>query len=279
LCVRGYALLYAAAPVGTAPLRLRALLAATWHVQLAAWLLLAAGGVLGAALVWTEPQALGALVPAELGYSAGGLEQLWESPEARARFLARDETPWAQNALFGSYLFSHNTRVGITSFATGMLAGIPTVVLQLYNGVILGALSAVFFRDPFPVDYLAWILPHGVPELIALCLCAAAGLMLGVATAAPGRRGRAEALRDAMRPVVLMLGIAAPLFGVAALTESFLRESALGTGVRLAVAGAWIVATIAFLAWTRGLQHEARGATWIDELGDALQASPNRSAR
>jgi uncharacterized membrane protein SpoIIM required for sporulation len=160
-----------------------------------------------------------------------------------------------------------------------MLAGIPTVVLQLYNGVILGALSAVFFRDPFPVDYLAWILPHGVPELIALCLCAAAGLMLGVATAAPGRRGRAEALRDAMRPVVLMLGIAAPLFGVAALTESFLRESALGTGVRLAVAGAWIVATIAFLAWTRGLQHEARGATWIDELGDALQASPNRSAR
>jgi hypothetical protein len=103
--------------------------------------------------------------------------------------------------------------------------------------------------------------------------------MLGVATAAPGRRGRAEALRDAMRPVVLMLGIAAPLFGVAALTESFLRESALGPGVRLAVAGAWIVATIAFLAWTRGLQHEARGATWIDELGDALQASPSRSAR
>jgi uncharacterized membrane protein SpoIIM required for sporulation len=152
-------------------------------------------------------------------------------------------------------------------------------VLQLYNGVILGALSAVFFRDPFPVDYLAWILPHGVPELIALCLCAAAGLMLGVATAAPGRRGRAEALRDAMRPVVLMLGIAAPLFGVAALTESFLRESALGTGVRFAVAGAWIVATIAFLAWTRGLQHAARGATWIDDLSDALQASPNRSAR
>ncbi len=285
LCVRGYALLYAAAPTDRAPLGLRDLLAATWRVQLAAWLLLAAGGLLGAALVWTEPQALGALVPAQLGYSAGGLERLWESPEARAEFFAREATPFSQNAVFGSYLFAHNTRVGITSFATGMLAGIPTVVLQLYNGVILGALSAVFFRDPFPIDYLAWILPHGVPELIALCLCAAAGLLLGVAVAAPGRRSRAEALRDALRPVVLMLGIAAPLFGVAALTESFLRESALGTGIRLAVAGAWIAVTVGFLAWTRRLQRERRGdAAWLDELsipGDAAsaQASPKRSAR
>jgi hypothetical protein len=64
------------------------------------------------------------------------------------------------------------------------------------------------------------------------------------------------------------------------MTESFLRESTLGTGVRLAVAVAWIAATIGFLAWTRGLQRAARSdVAWLDDLGDAIQASPNRSAR
>jgi uncharacterized membrane protein SpoIIM required for sporulation len=111
-------------------------------------MLLIAGSALGALLVASDPQALSALVPAWLGYSAGGLEGVWESPEARAEFLARDATDWAENALFGSWLFAHNTRVGILSFATGMLAGIPTAVLPLYNGMILGALSAIFFRDP-----------------------------------------------------------------------------------------------------------------------------------
>ena len=48
------------------------------------WMLLIAGSALGALLVASDPQALSALVPASLGYSAGGLERLWESPEARA---------------------------------------------------------------------------------------------------------------------------------------------------------------------------------------------------
>src|SRR5437667_34005 len=87
----------------------------------------------------------------------------------------------------------------ICSAAPGALAGIPTAILQLYNGVMIGALSAVFFRDPLPIGYLAWILPHGVPELLALSLCAAAGLQLGAAVAAPGRGGRGAALRRALQ--------------------------------------------------------------------------------
>ena len=276
LCVRAYSLLYAAASPSDAPLRLRELVAATWRVQLAAWLLMAVGVGLGAALVASDPRALPALVPASLGYSAEKLERLWESPEARADFLRREPVHWTRNALFGSTLFAHNTRVGILSFATGMLAGVPTVVLQLYNGVILGALGAIFFRDPLPLAFLAWILPHGVPELIALCLCAASGLALGVAVAAPGRRGRGEALRLAMRPVVLMLGLAAPLFGVAAFTESFLRESTLGTGVRLAVAGGWTVATLAFLWWARRLQRRVRrDPAWLAEVNLLRSAGPD----
>jgi uncharacterized membrane protein SpoIIM required for sporulation len=267
LCVRGYALLYAEAPDRAAPLRLRDLLGRTWRPQLAAWLLLLVGLVLGAALVARDPRALSALVPSALGYTPDRLEQLWESATAREAFLAREQVHWAEKALFGSALFAHNTRVGVLSFATGVLAGIPTALLQLYNGLMIGALSAVFFRDPLPLDYLAWILPHGIPEMIALTLCAGAGLQLGAAVAAPGRIGRGAALRSALQPVVLMLGLAAPLFGVAAAIESFLRQSTVGVPVRLLVAAVEIAATVAFLVWTRRLNQRAVGDTrWLREL-------------
>jgi len=267
LCVRGYALLYAGAPVGGERLALGDLLARTWRAQIAAWALLAVGVLLGAGLVASDPRALSALIPATLGYTPELLERLWESPEARAEFLAGNEVHWTENALFGSSLFAHNTRIGVLSFAVGILAGVPTALLQIYNGVTIGALSAVFFRDQPPTAYLAWILPHGVPELLALTLCAAAGLMLGVAVAAPGRRGRGAALREVVQPVVLLVGVAAPLFVAAALTESFVRESTLGTGVRLLIAAGWIAAGALFLLGTRLLGRRAAGdASWIREL-------------
>jgi uncharacterized membrane protein SpoIIM required for sporulation len=119
-----------------------------------------------------------------------------------------------------------------------MLAGVPTVLLQFFNGLIVGALSAVFLRDPSFVAYLAWILPHGIPELTALTLCAAAGLLLGNAVVAPGRRGRAAALKSAVDPALLLFAGSLPMFLIAAAIESFARESTLDTLPRLALAAA-----------------------------------------
>ena len=241
LCVRAYGVLYAGRDAGSArsPLRgrLATAIAHTWHVQALAWALLLFGVLIGAALGAADEQALYALVPESLGYSDGGLEALVNSAEARAEFLAREQTPAAKNALFGSLLFANNTRVGLLSFATGILAGVPTVLLQVYNGLVLGALTSVFARDPLPIDFAAWILPHGVPELTAISLCAAAGLLLGIAVASPGRDGRAAALKRAADPALLLFGASIPLFFVAALVESFVRESALSTAARLSVAG------------------------------------------
>ena len=74
--------------------------------------------------------------------------------------------------------------------ALEILAGVPTILFQVYNGLLVGALGSVFFSDPWPFEFLAWILPHGIPEFTAITLCAAAGLLLGGAVALPGRRRR-----------------------------------------------------------------------------------------
>jgi uncharacterized membrane protein SpoIIM required for sporulation len=270
LCVRAYTALFAGAPRAPArPWRaaLRDALGQTWRVQLLAWALLGSGMALGLALAWNDPAAVHALVPESMGYTRGGLDRLIASPEARREFLAAKETPVGMKTLFGSFLFSHNTRVALLAFATGMLAGVPTVLLQLYNGLVLGAFASMFLHDPWPLSFLAWILPHGIPELTAICLCTAAGLQLGAAVAAPGRRRRATALRDAVPPALVLFGAALPLLAVAALIESFVRESAWGTAPRLAVAAGCLLGTVAVLVATqRAAQAAAVDTGWLREV-------------
>lgn len=284
LCVRAHAALYSAVPPPQAALadRGRALLdalARTWRQQLAAWLLLFAGGGVGALVASRDPAAVPALVPAGLGHDEAGLEALVSSAEARARFLLREQKPAADNAVFGSLLFGHNLRVSIGAFAMGILAGVPTACLQLYNGIVLGSFSWIFLRDPSPYAFLAWILPHGVPELTAISLCVAGGLLLGEAVAAPGRRGRRQALREAQRPALLLLGLAVPLLALAAGMESFVRESTLGTATRLCIAAFEVALLLGGLAWLRRRALRRLEATpWLAELARGKDQAA-RSAR
>lgn len=271
LCLRAHTALYVPERAPSTVASLAALVpdafARTWRVQVLAWALLGAGVVIGAALVTRDAHAVRALVPGAMCGSSERLVELVESRAARADFLAREETPAARNAMFGSQLFTHNTRVGILAFATGLLAGVPTVVLQIYNGIILGAYGAIFFRDPWPVEFLAWILPHGVPELTAITLCAAAGLLLGGAVALPGRRRRRDAIRDAVAPALALVGTAVPLLFVAALTESFVRESTLSTAARFAIAASYGALLAAGLAWVRRLARRRDvDVRWLAEL-------------
>lgn len=243
LCVRAYTALYAR-PVAERPTRsawpeaLADALARTWRAQSVAWMLLFVGLLVGGVLAHRNPESLHALVSGQLGYSPGQIDRLIASPAERARFFAGHDVAFGHHLFFGSHLFVHNTRVGLLSFAAGMLAGVPTVLLQLYNGILVGAFASIFVRDAWPFAFFAWILPHGIPELTAITLCASGGLLFGEAVAAPGRRRRRDALRDAVNPALLLFLAALPLFVVAAAIESFVRESNLSTVARLAVAAA-----------------------------------------
>src|SRR5947199_162063 len=219
------------------------------------------------ALAWRDPQSLHAFMPGGSCYTPEGIDRLIASPQARADFLGRSAVPATINTFFGSQLFAHNTRVGLLAFATGMLGGVPTVLLHLYNGIVLGAFAAIFFRDPLPLAFLAWILPHGIPELTAVTLCAAAGLCLGGAVAAPGRQGRRRALRDAVNPALLHFAGSLPLFALAALAESFVRESTLGTAARLGIAAVFAAGlAAALLAVRRFSRRVPVDAAWLGEL-------------
>jgi uncharacterized membrane protein SpoIIM required for sporulation len=283
LCVRSHGFRYSAGERrrrGTSLGRLMVSgLARTSDLRRLAWAIMGIGALLGYCLVRLDPSALYALMPSGLGYDVTQIDALYRSPEARALFFERESTSVSANAAFGSYLFSHNTRVGILAFATGALAGLPTLLLQLYNGIMIGTIGAIFLPGDHALLFLAWILPHAVPELTAITFCTAGGLTLGRAVAIPGRLSRGEALRKA-GPDALVLAIASvPLFFAAAWIESFVRESALGTAPRFAIAalGAVLLLGLGFALRRAPTDHETSESEWLDRLLERHEPDATRA--
>ena len=222
-------------------------LAATAWLQAVVAILMIVGALAGASVVAENPAALYDCVPASF-YPPGQLETLMDSRQARAEFLTRKPVDFGLKSIFSAALFTHNMTVGVLSFAAGILAGIPTLILVFYNGLTLGAFAWIFSRDSMWPMFWAWILPHAIPELLAITLCSTAGLLLGKAVVAPGRRTVQAALRAAGRPALELVAAAMPLLVFAAFIESFIRQSPLSSPARF-LAAAIALGSIASYVW------------------------------
>lgn len=146
---------------------------------------------------------------------------------------------------FANLLFSNNTLVSLLIFGLGFMGGIPTLLLTFANGLMVGAFLALHAHRGIGLEFTGWLLIHGVTELGAIVLFAAAGLKLGELVLFPGRRSRADALAEDGTAIgevavggVLMLLVAAVLEGV-------FRQTIANTDGRLTVAFAsllfWVV--------------------------------------
>jgi uncharacterized membrane protein SpoIIM required for sporulation len=137
---------------------------------------------------------------------------------------------------FANLLFSNNTLVSLLAFGLGFLGGIPTFLLTFANGLLLGAMLALHAHRGLGLEFTGWVSIHGVTELGAIVLFAAAGLKMGELVLFPGKRSRADALAEdgtaigevAVGGVVMLL--------VAAILEGVLRQTIANTDGRLLIA-------------------------------------------
>lgn len=128
-------------------------------------------------------------------------------------------------AVFSGFLMTHNIRVAIFSLALGILMGLGTLILQFYNGVILGAVALDYIRAGQMKFLAGWLLPHGVIEIPAFMIAGQAGLVLGWAIIGWGNSLPLGRRLRAVRPDVvnLMLGTALLLVW-AGLIEAFFSQ-------------------------------------------------------
>jgi len=144
-------------------------------------------------------------------------------------------------ATFAASLFSHNARIGILAFALGFAAGLPTLLLLFYNGLVLGAFAALFHSRGLGADLWGWMLPHGVTELLAVILCGAAGFQLAHGLVFPGAQPRLDSLRERGRAAAVIVTGAVLMLFLAGLIEGVFRQTVTDIRVRFAVAGATAV--------------------------------------
>ena len=126
---------------------------------------------------------------------------------------------------FSSFLFTHNARIGMTAFAVGFAAGVPTALLLFMNGLTLGAFVALFADRGLAIPVLGWLLPHGIPEIAAVILCGMAGFHIGRAVIAPGTLRVQDALVQSGKRAAVVVGGAIALFAYAALVEGVFRQT------------------------------------------------------
>ena len=119
-------------------------------------------------------------------------------------------------------LFINNAGVSISAFALGFAFCVPTALLMLMNGLVLGAFLELFFSRGLGFNFVGWLSIHGVTELLAVILAGAAGFRVGLAMAFPGKQTRVAAAGAAGREgailiagTVIMLFIAGMLEGIA----------------------------------------------------------------
>lgn len=149
-------------------------------------------------------------------------------------------------SLFASFLFVHNAGIGITAFALGFAAGIPSALLIFTNGLMLGAFLQLYASRGLLFELCGWLLPHGIPEIGAVILCGAAGLHLGKAMVLPGRYRIRDALSAAGRRAAMVVAGAVVLFGIAGVFEGFFRQLIKDDTVRYVLAA---INAVWFSAW------------------------------
>jgi uncharacterized membrane protein SpoIIM required for sporulation len=111
------------------------------------------------------------------------------------------------------------------------------VFFLLYNGVHGGAVAGYLAHAGLGPQFWPFVATHSALELPALVLSGAAGLRLGWALLAPGRRSRLQALVAAAREGMPLVYGAALMDALAACIEAFWSASALvAPALKLAVA-------------------------------------------
>jgi uncharacterized membrane protein SpoIIM required for sporulation len=186
--------------------------------------------------------------------------------EAQSDLRLAAQIPEEERSFSAFYITVNNIKVSVNAFASGILGGVPTLMILAFNGYFLGTIAFLYFNTTpgidvnLPMYFLAGVAPHGAIELPAIFVAGAAGMLLGFSWVFPGGRSRGEALRDAARDAFKLLMTCALTLLVAGAIEGFVTPLYPPTGLTL---NSWFVAKIifgsaVFLCWLAWLMLGGR---------------------
>jgi uncharacterized membrane protein SpoIIM required for sporulation len=195
---------------------------------LVAMLLFLLPGLIALAITATHPAAAYTLLPTDMHDIIALVEdgEMWTDIPHQARSMA------------SSFIMTNNIQVAFLAFAGGVLAGLLTIYILVFNGLLIGTIAGLCHAHGLSLALWSFVLPHGVIELSVIFIAGGAGLMLGRALVSPGLLSRQDALSAAARRAVRLIFGCVPLLVVAGTIEGFVSPSALPAWAKLAIGAA-----------------------------------------
>ena len=140
----------------------------------------------------------------------------------------------------------NNIRVSFYAFMAGLLLSVGTILLLLYNGIMLGTFHHLFYTQDLLFKSLSIVWIHGTLEISSIIIAGAAGLILGNSILFPKTYSRRQSfLISAKDGVKIIIGLI-PLFIVAGFLESFVtRFTQMPIFINLTI----ILSSLLFIIW------------------------------
>ncbi|MEH7335747.1 stage II sporulation protein M [Neobacillus drentensis] len=205
-----------------------------WKFVVVAMFLFTIGALGSFISVYNDPLHIYSLIPANI---AQGIDPEQVGSDRGA----------VDSSLMSASIMTNNIKVAIFAFAGGITFGLLTIYLLVYNGILIGALAALFWHHDKSYDFWAFIVPHGMIELTAIFIAGGAGLLMGYKLFVPGQLSRGYQLKNqAKRSVQLLLGTI-PLFVIAGVIEGFITPAAISLEAKYLVAFLTVVGLILYI--------------------------------
>ena len=131
------------------------------------------------------------------------------------------EDPQLFRPVMATSIIANNVQVTFAAFAMGITFGLGTLLVLISNGVSIGGVFGLYASKGIGSLLVAFVAPHGVLELTAICIAGGAGFLLAAALLVPGNRSRGEALKENGRRAIRLIAASTFLLLIAGTLEGF----------------------------------------------------------
>jgi uncharacterized membrane protein SpoIIM required for sporulation len=201
---------------------------------LVAFLVFAASALIGAGLTWQDPDfKLSVLGP-----------QMVQTIEKREMWT---HSIVGIKPLASSQIMTNNMSVAFTTFALGITAGLGTLYMMVFNGLLMGVIGMACHLSGMSLKLWGFVAPHGVLELPAIFIAGGAGLRVAAGLLFPGYLPRRESLVRAGHEAVQLLLGTIPILMIAGTIEAFVSPTELGVRLKFGLAAALFVLLLLYL--------------------------------
>ena len=160
----------------------------------------------------------------------------------------------------------NNILVAFRTFVLGAFFGVGTLVIMLYNGIMVGTFQYFFIERDLLQESFLTIWMHGALEISSIVIAGAAGLTMGRGLLFPGTLPRRQSfILGARRAIKIMVGLV-PFFITAGFIEGFFTRL---TDMPDLLRGSFIFMCFAFVGvyfwWYPSLRFSGRPTGILDQ--------------